>query len=86
VADAALGVVDAVEVVSCADDRGAVVLWHHLLNCGLRLAATAGTDTFLSFAHGPGVASNPPGWDACTPGWATSRCRPPGRTTSWTGR
>jgi hypothetical protein len=62
VADAALGLVDAVEVVSCADDRGAVVLWHHLLNCGLRLAATAGTDTFLSFAHGPGIASNPPGW------------------------
>jgi len=62
VVDAALGVVDSVEVVSCFDDHGAVVLWHHLLNCGLRLAATAGSDTFLSFAHGPGVASNPPGW------------------------
>ncbi|SEP25551.1 CehA/McbA family metallohydrolase [Trujillonella endophytica] len=62
VADAALGLVGALEVVSCADDRGAVVLWHHLLNCGLRPAATAGTDVFLSFAHGPGVASNPPGW------------------------
>jgi hypothetical protein len=62
VADAALGVVDAIEVVSCFDDRGAVVLWHHLLNCGLRIAAVAGTDAFLSFAHGPGVASNPPGW------------------------
>jgi hypothetical protein len=62
VADAALGLVAAIEVVSCADDRGAVVLWHHLLNCGLRVAAVAGTDVFLSFAHGPGVASNPPGW------------------------
>jgi hypothetical protein len=62
VADAALGVVDAIEVVSCFDDGGAVVLWHHLLNCGLRIAAVAGTDAFLSFAHGPGVASNPPGW------------------------
>ncbi|SFT56601.1 hypothetical protein SAMN05660657_01590 [Geodermatophilus amargosae] len=62
VADAALGLVDAVEVVSCFDDRGAVVLWHRLLDCGLRLAAVAGTDVFLSFAHGPGVASNPPGW------------------------
>ncbi|MET0188665.1 MAG: CehA/McbA family metallohydrolase, partial [Pseudonocardia sediminis] len=62
VADAALGVVDAVELVSCFDDRGAVVLYHHLLSCGLRLAATAGTDTFLSFAHGPAPASNPPGW------------------------
>ncbi|MGR7027343.1 CehA/McbA family metallohydrolase [Geodermatophilus sp. URMC 62] len=62
VADAALGLVDAVEVVSCFDDRGAVALWHRLLDCGLRLAAVAGTDAFLSFAHGPGVASNPPGW------------------------
>ena len=62
VADAALGVVDAVELVSCFDDRGALVLYHHLLSCGLRLAATAGTDTFLSFARGPAPASNPPGW------------------------
>lgn len=62
VADAALGVVDAVELVSCFDDHGAQVLYHHLLSCGLRLAATAGTDTFLSFAHGPVPASNPPGW------------------------
>jgi hypothetical protein len=62
VADAALGVVDAIELVSCFDDRGALVLYHHLLSCGLRLAATAGTDTFLSFAHGPAPASNPPGW------------------------
>lgn len=62
IADAALGVVDAVELVSCFDDRGALVLYHHLLSCGLRLAATAGTDTFLSFARGPAPASNPPGW------------------------
>jgi len=62
VADAALGAVDAVELVSCFDDRGALVLYHHLLSCGLRLAATAGTDTFLSFARGPAPASNPPGW------------------------
>src|SRR5918998_1237858 len=26
------------------------------------LVADAGTDVFLSFSHGPGVASNPPGW------------------------
>lgn len=62
VADAAIGVVDAVELVSCFDDGGALVLYHHLLSCGLRLAATAGTDTFLSFARGPAPASNPPGW------------------------
>jgi hypothetical protein len=62
VADAALGVVDSVDLISPFDDEGAVFLYHRLLSCGLRLAATAGTDTFLSFSHGPGVASNPPGW------------------------
>jgi hypothetical protein len=44
------------------DDEGAVFLYHRLLSCGLRPAATAGTDVFLSFSRGPGVASNPPGW------------------------
>jgi hypothetical protein len=62
VVDAALGLVDSLDVLSPFDDEGAVVLYHRLLSCGLRLAATAGTDTFLSFAHGPGTASNPPGW------------------------
>jgi hypothetical protein len=62
VADAALGVVDSIDLISPFDDEGAVFLYHRLLSCGLRLAATAGTDVFLSFSHGPGVASNPPGW------------------------
>lgn len=62
VADAALGVVDSLDLISPFDDEGAVFLYHRLLSCGLRLAATAGTDAFLSFSHGPGVASNPPGW------------------------
>ncbi len=62
VADAALGVVDSLDVISPFDHEGAVFLYHRLLSCGLRLAATAGTDVFLSFAHGPDVASNPPGW------------------------
>jgi hypothetical protein len=62
VADAALGVVDSVDLISPMNDEGAVFLYHRLLSCGLRLAATAGTDVFLSFCHGPGVASNPPGW------------------------
>ena len=62
VAEAALGVVDSVDLVSPFNDEGAVFLYHRLLSCGLRLAATAGTDVFLSFSHGPGVASNPPGW------------------------
>jgi hypothetical protein len=62
VADAALGVVDSIDVISPFDHEGAVFLYHRLLSCGLRLAATAGTDSFLSFSHGPGTASNPPGW------------------------
>ncbi|HZE40687.1 MAG TPA: CehA/McbA family metallohydrolase, partial [Stackebrandtia sp.] len=62
VADAALGVVDSIDLISPYNDDGAVFLYHRLLSCGLRLAATAGTDVFLSFSHGPGVASNPPGW------------------------
>jgi hypothetical protein len=62
VVDAALGLVDGLEVVSCFDDGAAAELFAHLLGCGLRPAAVAGSDAFLSFAHGPGVASNPPGW------------------------
>jgi hypothetical protein len=61
VADAALGVVDSVDLISPFNDEGAVFLYHRLLSCGLRLAATAGTDVFLSFSH-MDVASNPPGW------------------------
>ncbi len=62
VVDAALGVVDSVDLISPFNDEGAVFLYHRLLSCGHRLAATAGTDAFLSFSHGPGTASNPPGW------------------------
>jgi hypothetical protein len=61
VADAALGLVDSVELISPFNDEGAVFLYHRLLSCGLRLAAVAGTDCFLSFSH-MAVASNPPGW------------------------
>ena len=61
VADAALGLVDSVELISPFNHEGAIFLYHRLLSCGLRLAATAGTDTFLSFSHF-GVISNPPGW------------------------
>jgi hypothetical protein len=62
VVDAALGLVDSLDLLSPFDDEAAVYLYHRLLSCGLRLTATAGTDVFLSFSHGPGVASNPPGW------------------------
>jgi hypothetical protein len=61
VADAALGIVDSVDLISPFSHGGAIFLYHRLLSCGLRLAATAGTDTFLSFSHF-GVVSNPPGW------------------------
>ena len=62
VADAALGLVDSIDLISPFQDEGAAFLYHRLLSCGLRPAATAGTDVFLSFAHGPGTSSNPPGW------------------------
>jgi hypothetical protein len=61
VVDAALGLVDSIDVISPFHHEGAVFLYHRLLSRGLRLAATAGTDTFLSFSR-LGTASNPPGW------------------------
>jgi len=61
VADAALGLVDAVDLIGPSDVEGTAVLYHHLLSCGLRLAATVGTDVWLSHSRGP-LFSNPPGW------------------------
>jgi hypothetical protein len=61
VADAALGLVDSVDLLGPNDAEGTTLLYHHLLSCGLRLAATAGTDVWLSFSSGP-LISNPPGW------------------------
>ena len=61
VADAALGLVDAIDLIGPNDVEGTAVLYRHLLNCGLRLAATAGTDVWLSYSRGP-LVSNPPGW------------------------
>jgi hypothetical protein len=61
VADAALGLVDSVDLIGPSDVEGTAVLYHHLLSCGLGLAATAGTDVWLSFSRGP-LISNPPGW------------------------
>jgi len=58
--DAALGLVDAVDVMSYPADHVATAsLWYRLLNCGLRLAATAGSDTFMNHADS-GAFSNPP--------------------------
>lgn len=62
-ADAALGLVDSMDLLgpSPASPDGAAHLFHRLLNCGLRLAPTAGTDVFLSFTHCASL-SNPPGF------------------------
>jgi hypothetical protein len=61
VADAALGLVDSVDLIGPSDVEGTAALYHHLLSCGLRLAATVGTDVWLSYSRGP-LLSNPPGW------------------------
>ncbi len=58
--DVALGKIDALDVMSYPSvDLETAALWYRLLNCGFRLPATAGTDTFMNFA-GTGVFSNPP--------------------------
>ncbi len=48
--DAALGLIDTVDVLSYpANAAATATLWYRLLNCGLRLAATAGSDTFMNW-------------------------------------
>lgn len=58
--DVALGKIDALDVMSYPSvDLETARLWYRLLNCGFRLPATAGTDTFMNlvdFTH----HSNPP--------------------------
>ncbi|MFQ5472963.1 MAG: CehA/McbA family metallohydrolase, partial [Dehalococcoidia bacterium] len=58
--DVALGKIDALDVMSYPSvDLESARLWYRLLNCGFRLPATAGTDTFMNlvdFTH----HSNPP--------------------------
>jgi hypothetical protein len=61
VVDAPLGLVDSIDLIGPSDVEGTAILYHHLLNCGLRLAATVGTDVWLSYSRGP-LISNPPGW------------------------
>lgn len=54
--DVALGQVDAIDVISNADELVAMELWYRLLNCGFRLAISAGTDAFTNVAdhYAPG--------------------------------
>ena len=61
VADAALGLVDSLDVLSNADARASAELYRRLVGAGIRLAATAGSDAMLSMRH-TGMLSNPPGW------------------------
>jgi WD40 repeat protein len=48
--DAALGKVDYVEIMGFSDHRATELVWHHLLNCGIRIAAGAGTDAMANYA------------------------------------
>ncbi|MBI4910738.1 MAG: CehA/McbA family metallohydrolase [Acidobacteria bacterium] len=46
--DLALGVIDAMDVVSNNDEQAGMELWYKLLNCGFRLGISAGTDSFVN--------------------------------------
>jgi hypothetical protein len=61
--DAALGKIDALDVMSYpGHELETSALWYRLLNCGIRLSATAGTDTFMNTVD-QGAFSNPPAGD-----------------------
>jgi hypothetical protein len=60
VVDAALGLVDSIDLLGYNDWEASTQLYHHLLGCGIRLAVSVGTDVFLSISHG--LHSDPPGW------------------------
>ncbi|MEW2353941.1 CehA/McbA family metallohydrolase [Spirillospora sp. NPDC029432] len=62
VADAALGLIDSLDVLNHSSIHATAVVYRHLLGAGNRLAATAGTDAMLSFAR-RGNQSSPPGWE-----------------------
>lgn len=64
VVDAALGLVDSLDVLSNMSGPGSAVLYRRMLGAGVRLAVTAGTDCFLSFSRCL-TFSNPPGWARC---------------------
>ncbi|MFJ2032027.1 CehA/McbA family metallohydrolase [Streptosporangium sp. NPDC087985] len=61
VADAALGLVDSLDVLTHSSIAATAVVYRHLIGAGNRLAVTAGTDAMVSFAR-RGNQSNPPGW------------------------
>ncbi|GAA1016787.1 hypothetical protein Aple_043070 [Acrocarpospora pleiomorpha] len=62
VVDAALGLVDGMELLHFSEISGTVSVYRRLIGAGNRLAALAGTDTMLSFTRQDTVSS-PPGWE-----------------------
>jgi hypothetical protein len=48
--DAALGKVDYYEVIGFAEHRASEAVWYHMLNCGLKVPAGAGTDAMGNYA------------------------------------
>ncbi|MGS2645666.1 CehA/McbA family metallohydrolase [Streptosporangium sp. G12] len=61
VADAALGLVDTLDVLSQTSITATAAVYRRLIGAGNRVAVTAGTDAMVSFAR-RGNQSNPPGW------------------------
>ncbi|KAB2344361.1 CehA/McbA family metallohydrolase [Actinomadura rudentiformis] len=62
VADAALGLIDSVDVLNHSSIQGTAVVYRHLIGAGNTLAVTAGTDAMFSFNR-RGNQSSPPGWE-----------------------
>ncbi|WP_219464072.1 CehA/McbA family metallohydrolase [Nonomuraea rhizosphaerae] len=61
VADAALGLVDSLDVINHASIASTAAVYRRLIGAGNRLAVTAGTDSMISFTRADNQ-SNPPGW------------------------
>lgn len=62
VVDAALGLVDGMELLHFSEISGTAGVYRRLVGAGNRLAALAGTDAMLSFTRQDTVSS-PPGWE-----------------------
>jgi hypothetical protein len=80
--DAALGKIDAIDVMSYpGHELETCRFWYRLLNCGLRLTATAGTDTFMNTVD-QDQFSNPPAGDRVWRGARSSPTAPCSRSRS----
>ncbi|SEL33585.1 CehA/McbA family metallohydrolase [Nonomuraea pusilla] len=61
VADAALGLIDTLDVLNHSSIAATAAVYHRLIGAGNRLSVTAGTDVVLSFCRRLSAAA-PPGW------------------------